>query len=277
MKRLSLFVTIALFAAGVVFASTGIANASHAWGNYHWARTANPFALQVESDVGSTWTAHLNTAISDWTASTVLDLNKVDQANTKPNCSGISGKVRVCDRSYGFNGWLGVAQIWISGDHIVAGTVKLNDSYFGTSTYNSPAWRSLVVCQEIGHTLGLDHQDENFSNPNLGTCMDYTSDPDGPLSNENPNQHDYDELVSIYSHLDAFNSYAEPSGGGGSGGGGNGRGNGRGNGAAAPPGADIDGVPAGAGPQDGDVFVRDLGNGNKVITYVFWVRPGNPR
>jgi hypothetical protein len=55
---------------------------------------------------------------------------------------------------------------------------------------------------EIGHTFGLDHQDENFSNPNLGTCMDYTSDPDGP-SNEHPNAHDDQQLETIYAHLDA--------------------------------------------------------------------------
>ena len=69
-----------------------------------------------------------------------------------------------------------------------------------------------MICQEIAHDFGLDHQDENFSNPNLGTCMDYTSDPEGPPSNEHPNQHDYDQLESIYSHLDG--------GGGGGGGGG---------------------------------------------------------
>ena len=55
------------------------------------------------------------------------------------------------------------------------------------------------MCQEVGHTLGLDHQDENFDNPNLGTCMDYTSDPG---TNQHPNQHDYDELEAIYAHLD---------------------------------------------------------------------------
>ncbi len=33
--------------------------------------------------------------------------------------------------------------------------------------------------------------------------MDYTSNPLGPPDNEHPNQHDYDELVTIYSHLDA--------------------------------------------------------------------------
>jgi hypothetical protein len=58
------------------------------------------------------------------------------------------------------------------------------------------------MCQEIAHDFGLDHQDENFNNPNLGTCMDYTSDPDGPPSNEHPNQHDYDQLESSYSHVD---------------------------------------------------------------------------
>ena len=59
------------------------------------------------------------------------------------------------------------------------------------------------MCQEIGHTLGLDHQDENFDNPPLGTCMDYSSDP---VPNQHPNQHDYDQLDFIYAHLDELTS-----------------------------------------------------------------------
>ena len=58
---------------------------------------------------------------------------------------------------------------------------------------------SLVSCQEGGHTLGLDHQDENFNNANLGTCMDYTKNPS---TNQHPNKHDYDQLLSTYSHFD---------------------------------------------------------------------------
>ena len=66
------------------------------------------------------------------------------------------------------------------------------------------------MCQEVGHTLGLDHQDETRDNRNLGSCMDYTNDPDGGAggasatdpSNEHPNQHDYNQLVTIYSHTD---------------------------------------------------------------------------
>jgi hypothetical protein len=109
--------------------------------------------------------------------------------------------VEVCNGAYGNNGWLGVAQIWITGGvHITQGTVKLNDTYFNTSAYNTTAWRNLVSCQEVGHTFGLDHQDENFNNANLGTCMDYTSDP---TSNQHPNTHDYEELSIIYGHLDS--------------------------------------------------------------------------
>jgi hypothetical protein len=83
----------------------------------------------------------------------------------------------------------------------------MNDSYFNTAQYNTPAWRRLVTCQEVAHTFGLDHQDETFSNPNLGTCMDYTNAPSGGgaygPSNEHPNQHDYDELAAIYNQLDS--------------------------------------------------------------------------
>jgi hypothetical protein len=86
----------------------------------------------------------------------------------------------------------------------------MNDTYFSSNTgYNTPAWKQFVMCQEIGHTFGLAHQDENFSNTNLGSCMDYTNNPDrndGAGNNRHPNQHDYDMLRSLYSHSDASTS-----------------------------------------------------------------------
>ena len=44
------------------------------------------------------------------------------------NCKAVSGRVEVCNSHYGNTGWLGVAQIWVSGLHIQQGTVKLNDT-----------------------------------------------------------------------------------------------------------------------------------------------------
>ena len=134
----------------------------------------------------------------------------------------------------------------------------MNDTYFNTATYNTPAWRRLVMCQEVAHAFGLDHQDENFSNPNLGTCMDYTNDPDGPPSNEHPNAHDYAQLETIYTHLDSTTTVGQTVPG---------------------PGKHAEGADVAEWGkslrQDGNgrtsLYVRDLGNGEKLFTFVIWV------
>ena len=187
----------------VLALGTSSVKASHSWGNYHWARTINPFTLKLGDNASTAWDSYLATTSNDWSASSVLDTTIV-AGQTKRNCRPTSGRVEVCNAKYGNNGWLGLAQIWVSGDHIYQGVTKVNDTYFNTSTYNTPGWKNLVMCQEVGHTLGIDHQDEIFNNANLGTCMDYTSNPYGPPSNEHPNAHDYEQLEIIYAHLDSF-------------------------------------------------------------------------
>jgi hypothetical protein len=201
--------SVKLLAAALSLTFAGFANqasAGHSWGNYHWARTANPFTLKLGDNVSAAWDGHLNTAITDWSTSSVLNLLKVAGGTTPRKCRATSGQVEVCNERYGNNGWLGIASIWTSGSHIVQGTTKLNDTYFNTAKYNTEAWRNLVMCQEVGHTFGLDHQDENFSNLNLGTCMDYTSDPS---TNQHPNAHDYAQLEEIYGHTDSTITVAQ--------------------------------------------------------------------
>ncbi len=194
----------------VVFGSVAAAAyATHSWSNYHWARTTNSFTLKLGDNVSTGWDAYLAEASTDWSQSSVLDTAIVSGGTSARRCLPTTGRVEVCNSRYGFNGWLGVASIWISGNHITQGTVKVNDSYFNTAKFHTPPWRRLVMCQEVGHTFGLDHQDENFSNPNLGTCMDYTNDPDGPPSNEHPNSHDYDQLDTIYAHLDSITTVGQ--------------------------------------------------------------------
>ena len=200
MSRRLLLTLGVLVVAASAFASTAAAN--HSWGGYHWARTANPFTVKLGTNLTGAWPSVLSTASSDWSASSVLDTTVVPGQSSTRRCKPTAGRDEICNNTYGNNGWLGVAQIWLASGtlHITQGTVKVNDTYFNTPTYNTTAWRNLVMCQEVGHTFGLDHQDENFNNPNLGTCMDYTNDPS---TNQHPNQHDYDELVTIYSHLDS--------------------------------------------------------------------------
>jgi hypothetical protein len=184
---------------------------------YHWARTANPFTLKLGNDVTSAWTSYLSGASTDWsktgnqtdyfgnfTTANPLRTSVVTGLTTGRKCKPTSGRVEVCNAGYGRNGWLGLATIWASGDHITQATTKLNDSYFNSGYYNTPIWRAGVTCQEIGHTFGLDHQDE--SGANFHTCMDYASAPDA--WNTHPNRYDYSTLVTDYTHLDSTSSIA---------------------------------------------------------------------
>jgi len=261
-----------------------VASANNSWGKYHWdISTDESIAYPLELGNNLTtrdWVDSLVGASADWKLS-VLRTQVIAGANNT-NCGPTSGRVEVCNGEYGDNGWLGIASIWATrgrSNHIVQGVVKVNDTYFNTQQYNTQAWRNFVMCQEVGHEFGLDHQDENFSNMNLGTCMDYTNDPDGmldgQLDNQHPNQHDYDTMTEMYAHLNETD--------GGSGGPGNGNGGGNGNGKKGKPsgvGANIDlNDPSSWGQaikQDAQgnnsVFERDLGNGQVLITHVIWIK-----
>jgi hypothetical protein len=194
---------VAAAVAAALGASALPANANHSWGGYHWARqSSSSFTLKVGNNVSSGWASYLDTTISDWSKSNVLDMTKVAGSTRPKNCRPTAGRVEVCNASYGNNGWLGVAQIWITGKHITQGTVKLNDYYFQFASYNNINERQHVICQEVGHTIGLGHTSEDGSSQN--TCMDYyhnTSDTD--TKSTHPNQHDYDQLASIYNHTDS--------------------------------------------------------------------------
>jgi len=255
-RSLSLLVLVVTIIALVAFPIS--VGATHSWNGYHWARTANPFTIKLGDNVSGPWDAMLVTASSDWSKSNVLDTTIVAGGARPRNCRPTSGRVEVCNASYGNTGWLGVAQIWITGGvHITQGTVKNNDYYFGSSSYqyNNTAEMQHVICQEIGHTFGLAHQDE--SGISLNTCMDYyhnTSATD--TKSTHPNQHDYDELATIYSHLDSFTTI----------------------GAAPASVAKGDfsspsewGKLVSGSVKSGDsTYVRDFGKGNLVVTFVIW-------
>ena len=257
-KSTFVFVAVAITVLALV-AFPSAASANHSWNGYHWARTANPFTLKLGDNVSGLWDNMLATASNDWSQSTVLNTQIVTGGTRPKNCRPTTGRVEVCSANYGGTQWLGVAQIWLSGGHIVQGTVKNNDYYFGSSSYayNNTAEMQHVICQEIGHTFGLAHQDE--SGASLNTCMDYyhnTSASD--TKSTHPNQHDYDELATIYSHLDSTTTVGA---------------------AASMPNEMAKGdfsSPNAWGQEVSrnareSVFVRDFGNGNQVVTFVIWV------
>jgi hypothetical protein len=250
MRKKSSLRFVVIFTMIAILAFPFPAGASHAWGNYHWARTSNPFTIKVVDSMTTDWDDNLNTAISDWNSSSVMNVVREagdSSSRVRKQCRPVSGKVRACNANYGNNGWLGLAQIWASGNHITQGTAKMNDSYLATPSYDETA-RQHVICQEIGHDWGLDHQDE--SGADLNTCMDYSN----ALDNPHPNNHDYAMLETIYSHLDSSTTIA-----------------------AAPPGfanADVH-AQENWGEKVSDngktaLFVRDFGKGFQIFTFVIW-------
>jgi len=260
------FVAAAAFL-GLSFVAGGTAHATHSWGGYHWARSANPFTIAYGNNLSANWSSYLTTAASDWSitsgpcnnALNPVRATVVAGGSNSRNCRPADGHVEVCNATYGNTGWLGIASIWVNGLHIVKGSVKVNDTYFNTGTYNTPAWRSFVMDQETGHILGLDHQDTDFNNADLldacgrGSCMDYSADPS---NNTTPNQHDYDEMVTIYTHLDAAALAASiPS-----------------NDAADAESPSAWGQAVRFANGHPIVFERDLGAGAKMVTFVIWAQ-----
>ncbi len=88
-----------------------------------------------------------------------------------------------------------MATAWFSGGHFTQGTVKLNDTYFATSRYNNAYARRHVLCQEVGHALGLWHTGGT-------TCMNDSASTLSYASYVAPNYHDYEQLAAIHSHRD---------------------------------------------------------------------------
>jgi hypothetical protein len=268
-----LFVRFALLSCAAVAVTPAVAN--HSWGTYHWASDGT-VELTINKAITSDWTTSVDTGIADWNSSKDLTLTTADAGAIKAKqCNPILGQALVCNAAYGQRGWLGIATIWLSASgHIVQATTQLNDTYFAFDFYNTPAWRALVACQEVGHDFGLDHQDTAFDNVNLGTCMDYTRAPAGGVyngfdygpSNEHPNKHDYDELKIIYNHDDGAAAAATDFGV-------------REVGKVVPPSMS---APAGVSPAEWgraihfdrqgrpNVYERTIAPGRKVLTHVFW-------
>jgi hypothetical protein len=186
--------------------------ASHSWNGYHWARQTQQFTLKLGDNMTTAdWRSHLRTASSDWNSgNTPLLTAVVAGSSTTKRCKMVLGMTQVCNGTYGNNGWLGLASINITGGvHITQGSAKMNDTYFNTAKYNNPNEKQHVVCQEVAHTFGLDHQSTDGSS--LNTCMDYFSNTGvnatSTLSTK-PNSHDFEELRIIYGHLDSTTTVA---------------------------------------------------------------------
>ena len=116
------------------------------------------------------------------------------------------GDIKINESVIRSTSYLGLAGVYLDGDgHITRAEVVLNTRLL-VELYDLDAREAIadhVLCQEIGHILGLDHNrdgDDTGGWPD-NTCMndqghlgEYTS----------PNSHDTEQFEAIYGHTDAI-------------------------------------------------------------------------
>ena len=163
---------------------------SHQWNNYHYTKPASEQRKIIarDSTTGS-WTDKLPNVLSDWGQSSKFRFVKQQAATdsgSRLNCSmpDSYGRVHVCNHSdYNFSG-AGLATIRVNSEnHIQKGKVRVKNS-------TGEGARRPLLCQEVGHNLGLDHR------PGTGSCMHQNAS----AAANSPDRHDYDQLVDQTHH-----------------------------------------------------------------------------
>ena len=188
-KRKRLLSVVVTFMIGLTI-GTGVVLANHPWicsgtTAFHYTPRTVPFAnAAAQTSVvraAGNYTSAFNGAIAVWD-STLLTL-----------VNSSTPKLRMFYGAYGNNGWLGLASLTsVSSCHVDSAMSQLNDTFLRDTARYSQTAVNHVACQEVGHTFGLNH-----NRTQTNTCMNDTVLTAGNAIN----QHDRDQLSSIYAHV----------------------------------------------------------------------------
>jgi predicted Zn-dependent protease len=156
------------------------AAASHATSpGAHWPKAGAEIHVDVGDCLRPYWRPAMRAAMVDWSRSAVVTYHLV-------GCNSPLREFQARTRNYGRTGWYGfVNSTW--GSHFTTVNLWLND-YYGLRY--SERRRRGAACHELGHALGLDHRSRSSS-----SCL---VAPSG--DRYRPDQHDFDQLRSIYRH-----------------------------------------------------------------------------
>lgn len=182
--RLGLPGLLALLVVGPLVAGVG---ASSSFNGARWDTNGRGLSLQLGDEVDNGWDSYLKRAAGEWSKSKQVNL-KVGRSGG--NCTMERGRVEVCNGDWSRENWLGLTIADIDGErHIYRALVLMNDHYFDQPPYDRTDAKRHTMCQEVGHSLGLDHR---YSK----TCMN-----DREIfgrAYDSPSKTDYRELEQLY-------------------------------------------------------------------------------
>lgn len=149
--------------------------------------------LEVVDALSGQWEQIFYDVVNDWgNGNPKALILTTEKAGHDKDCEPVDNKSKVCNGYYGDTQWRGINQVLIQNGYIVATTSKMNEFYLSKA---SVAQKRYTMCHEVGHSFGLPHSDEDFFNPDLGNCMDYTSNPEANMS---PDETNFDFLAQLY-------------------------------------------------------------------------------
>lgn len=150
-------------------------------GGVHWNRV-NTATAQVYFIDHTSVNWPVSASASTWNQTNRLG---VYWRSPSQGCPGSNvGCVHVSEINNSTVDYIGLTSWTVNGDHFGTVSVKLNSAFAPDSTV-----KRSVACHELGHAIGLDHQNVNDS------CMTA-----GNVFPKYPNGHDFDKVRAIYSH-----------------------------------------------------------------------------
>lgn len=154
--------------------------AGHATGQ-HWPNGQ----IEIHDYTSPFFDFMLVDAVANWdNTSPSLTLTLIDEGEMA--CPGFTaGIVVVCSGNYNNPDWAGRAWYHSSGSHIIDGAIRFDTADFAGRESDGP-WVLHLGCHEVGHMMGLNHQNTS------GSCV-----TDSNLRRY-PGDHDVNTMLAVY-------------------------------------------------------------------------------
>lgn len=171
----------------------------------HWPHGTVPFTFGLINSASPIWADSINNAARDWSGTGVVTFRtQRDYPVAADTCDLMWMKIRVCSFVNKTTNILAYSTALGFQDHFYTASISVNEAYYvyGTSMYNSAAWRNQIMCSMLGSRMGSPIQipsDGVFPK----TCLLAYFQPGAITPSEHPDDQDYLNMQEIYNHVDA--------------------------------------------------------------------------